>query len=271
MNLDKSLTDCEFCAVDLETTGISPFKDKIIEIGAVSFYLNRESNKKYSTLINPEIPISENAYNIHGISEKMVINAPLFKDISKSFLEFLQNKILVIQNPKFDLSFIEMECMKMGIKFPMSMSFDTVTLSKKVLTELPNHKLGTLCRYLNLDLNYHRALDDAIGCMEVFKHVINRIDPGSIMTLKELKKFQGNVDKSGIIAEVSAKSIRGVKIKKNDVLNIKYRDNAGNITERKIIVYQIYKKGGSNILYGYCHLRNDIRYFKTSRIIEISK
>lgn len=271
MKLDESLYSTVFCAIDLETTGISPFRDKIIEIGVVKFKVEDGVIEKYSTLINPTIPVTENAYNVHGIADHMLVKAPLFKDISADFLNFIKGSVLVIQNPKFDLSFIEMECMKAGIEFPNTFSFDTVTLSRKVIKDVKNHKLQTLCEYLDLNLNFHRALDDAIGCMEVFRFIINKIDENKKMSLSNLLKFQGSVDKSGIIAEIDSNNVRGRRIQSGDKVKIEYRDSSGNITERIIKVYKIYRRGNHNVIYGYCYLRNDIRYFKTSRIKKIQK
>jgi len=95
--------------LDIETTGINPLKDKIIEIGMIELE-NFKIVNEFSTLINPSIKISESAYKIHGISEKMLVDAPKFIEISDFIRDKLNNKILVgYKCQKFDLKFINYE------------------------------------------------------------------------------------------------------------------------------------------------------------------
>ncbi|MBN1501664.1 MAG: 3'-5' exoribonuclease [Spirochaetes bacterium] len=271
MEAGTSLYDITFCSLDLETTGISPFSDRIIEIGIVKFRLDTPVVEKFCSLVNPEMPISEPAFMIHGISDNDVEDAPVFHEIADDVLEFLSDCVLVIQNPRFDLAFLEMEFSRSKKTFRKYVSFDTVIMSKKTYPELRNHKLQTVAESLGVIVNFHRALDDSVACMKIFKKIIRKIDPGRKMTFLKLRNFQGGIERAGIIAELKSREINGLHIQSGDEIEIVYRDNSNNVTERKVRVEKIYRRGKNNIIFGYCFLREEERYFNISRILEIKK
>ncbi len=271
MEGETSLYDITFCALDLETTGISPFNDRIIEIGIVKFRLGNYTAEKYSTFVNPEMPISQSAFQVHGISDSDVEDAPKFSGIANEVVRFLSGCVLVIQNPRFDLAFLEMEFSRAKKTIEKYVSFDTVIMSKKTFPDLKNHKLQTVAESLGFTGNFHRALDDAEACMKIFKRIIKIIDPKSVMTFYKLRNFQGGIEKAGIIAELKSREIIGLKVQSGDEIQITYKDASDNITERKVKVEKIYKRGRNNIIFGYCYLREEDRYFNISRIVNISK
>lgn len=156
-----------FVVFDIETTGLSKFNDKITEIGAVKI----EDGKIVSTyqrLVNPEMVISEFITDLTGITNEMVANEPKIDVILPEFIDYCEDSILVAQNAEFDIGFIHVNCLDLGIDFkPIYM--DTMWLARVINTELKNHKLNTLAKTYGVKLlNHHRASDDATATAEIF-------------------------------------------------------------------------------------------------------
>ncbi|HRX15853.1 MAG TPA: exonuclease domain-containing protein [Spirochaetota bacterium] len=264
--MNSSLYDKTFCALDIETTGVNPFKDKIIEIGIVRFRIGQEQNNTYQSLIDPLIPVSEQSRLIHNISQEELEGKPLYSDIYCSIKEFIEDSILVIQNPQFDLSFIQSENRAAGLPFFSNRSFDTVSLAKKVFKGLKNHKLETVSRHLNCIRNFHRALDDAFCCMDIFLEGVKRTDPGRIFTISDLHNICGFDIQERVYKDVGSRKIRGVNISPDKEYEIIYCDRAGQTTERKILCKKIIKNGSTYFVHAFCYLREQDRFFKFSRI-----
>lgn len=262
---DFKLAASVFCAIDLETTGINPFTEKIIEIGAVKFDLNGIIDT-FECMIDPEIRIPSDSMKIHGISNDMVSGQKKINDIMKPFSEFVGDSILVIQNPSFDISFLEMEYMRYGKKFRYNTAYDTVILSRRAFPGLENYKLDTLCGHLNIDLKHHRAFSDASACMSVFLHAIKKNKDYASWYLDDLEYYAGPSFRESIIKELKTKKCRGSTIIPGREFMIDYIDSTGNETRRKISVRGIFQRGRQTIIHAYCHLRHEERFFLSSRI-----
>ena len=88
--------------LDTETTGLSSVKDKIIEIACIEIDDHIPTGNKFHVFLNPEMEISQGAYETHGITSEFLADKPKFKDIAKEFQEFVHEKKLVIHNADFD-------------------------------------------------------------------------------------------------------------------------------------------------------------------------
>ena len=153
-----------FCALDLETTGLNPKTDHIIEIGLQLFTLG-EIGETYSTLVKPAKRIPNNISLLTGIKNKDVKEAPSIEDIAEDIRSFIGEHTIVGHNIRFDLSFLASH----GLKLKNN-SFDTLDFSYMMIPNAPNHTLGGLADYLNLTQeNSHRALSDSITSMNLFK------------------------------------------------------------------------------------------------------
>jgi len=166
--------DGEFICFDFETTGLSPKKNKIIEIGAV-LVKNGEIKETFSTFVNPNTPIPAKIIEITGINDSMVSNAPAENEAIKNFIEFCGDRVLVAHNADFDMSFLIESCKRLGIERNFT-SFDTLALSKNILKDIENCKLDTVASYLRLpEFNHHRAIDDANILAHIFIQLTNRL------------------------------------------------------------------------------------------------
>jgi len=253
MNIDTKLSDVVFCALDLETTGVNPAFNRIIEIGMIRFTLDTEFSV-FNRLVNPGTGIPEQATFIHGITDEMVKDADTIDTMLDDVTEFLSDSFLVIQNPGFDLSFLDCSYRISGKSTPDLQSFDTVRMSQASFPDLTNHKLNTLCSYLKIDLKHHRALSDAYGCMEVFRSIIKKNDPLAKWRIRDLMDFHGDLVKPSItLTSVKGqKIVRGLVIGK--VAQIKYADSEGTVTVRKITPKEVIKYGKNQYVLAHCYL-----------------
>ena len=159
--------DGDFVVFDLETTGLSPEKNRIIEIGAVRVK-GGEIVDRFSTFVNPEIPIPFEIEKLTSINDAMVIGAPKIEEALPEFFKFCGDAALVGHNAAFDVSFVAHSAARLGLPFDPTV-LDTVTLAQHLLPNLNRYKLDTVAKALNVSLeNHHRAVDDAGATAEIF-------------------------------------------------------------------------------------------------------
>jgi len=149
-----------FVSIDIETTGLSPQYDSIIEVGA-SKYENGVLVDSFSSLVNPGFPIDEFITKMTGITNEMLENAPELASILPKYLDFLGNDILVGHNINFDINFIYDACESLELR-PFDNDFiDTMRIARRMYPELPNHKLDTLIDFFGFTpRQLHRGLYD---------------------------------------------------------------------------------------------------------------
>lgn len=154
------LNEQSFTILDVETTGGSPYFDRITEIGFLRVEKGEVVNT-YNSLVNPGIPIPEFITEITGITDSAVADAPSFDDIKEELAEALEGSILVAHNSGFDYGFLEAEFQRYGWGFAMD-SLCTVRLSRVLFPEHKRHNLDAIIERFNFKIkNRHRALDDA--------------------------------------------------------------------------------------------------------------
>ena len=177
-----------YVVFDLETTGFSSAKDKIIEIGAVKVE-NGEITDKYSTFVNPKIPIPFRITQLTSITDEMVMESPEIETILPQFLKFVGDAVLVAHNASFDVSFIEENCRQQGIE-PNFTSVDTVGLARVLLPTLSKFKLNVVAKALNISQeHHHRAVDDARVTAEIYVKFIQMLEERGIETLDQMNHF----------------------------------------------------------------------------------
>ena len=155
--------DDEFVAFDLETTGLNPKTDKIIEIGAVIMKQGIEI-ARFQTFVDPHQKLLKETTDLTGITDQMLQGAPSLKTVLPQFIEFVGNRVLVAHNADFDTAFIREACRKLGYEYGFTAA-DTLVLSQNLMTKLNRHKLNIVAAALSLpEFNHHRAADDSVTC-----------------------------------------------------------------------------------------------------------
>ena len=160
-----------YAIIDIETTGLSPITDKVIEI-AIYIHDGHKVINEYTTLINPERTINANITRLTGITNEMVKSSPKFWEIAKDIIILTEGKPIVAHNASFDFNFIRNEFKSLGYDYKRE-RLCTVKLSRKII---PNHKsysLGKLCKDLGIEIDgRHRAAGDALATVKLFEHLL---------------------------------------------------------------------------------------------------
>ncbi len=180
--------DGVYVVFDLETTGFSPDRNKIIEIGAVKVAHGRITDR-YSTFVNPETPIPYRIEEITSIRDDMVMDAPKIEEALPDFMKFCEGAVMVAHNADFDMSFIRKNCREQGIEREFTV-IDTVALARVLLPSLNRFKLDTVAKALNIRLDHHhRAVDDAGCTAEIFVKFLEMLTERGIETLEQVNKM----------------------------------------------------------------------------------
>lgn len=168
-----------FYAFDVETTGLNPNSDRIIEIGCVKFE-NLVPVKEFKTLVNANKFIPHSVTEINHITNFMQLTAPREKKVYQFLCEFISDvldgkSIIVAHNARFDMSFLANTLERLNYSGTLNY-LDTLEISKNLLKGLPNYKQITVASYLNIPItNAHRASDDALVCGKILAKLISRI------------------------------------------------------------------------------------------------
>lgn len=162
-----------YVVFDIETSGLSPVNDKIIEIGAVKYVDNKKVDE-FSYLINPNIKLTKIITDVTGITDEDLIGKPTIDEVLPKFLEFIKGFAVIGHNVGFDCSFINFNAKKLHLNEMDNEIIDTLFLSRINIYDIKNHKLQTLKEYLNLKFNSHRAIDDCYTCNEVYQYCKNK-------------------------------------------------------------------------------------------------
>ncbi len=165
-----------FTVFDLETTGLNPLTDSIIEIGAVKVR-DGSITDSFLTFVNPGRPIPPDVSLINGITDDMVKDAPDISEVLPAFLQFVGDDTLVAHNAYyFDMKFLQAAACELGIVINNPV-VDTLPLCRKLYPQFRNHRLGTIARELSINLdNAHRALHDAAATAGILIKCIEKLN-----------------------------------------------------------------------------------------------
>ena len=159
-----------FTVFDVETTGMSPVNDRIVQIAAVR--IDRDGTiSRWASFINPGRTIPAGVVAVHHISDEMVASAPAFARAGRDFLEFAKNSTLVAHNARFDLGFLQESLSRTGLPLWKGKTLDTLRLIKTTHPHLPSYKLQSLRAIFQLDsddsMQAHRADADVEWTIQI--------------------------------------------------------------------------------------------------------
>jgi DNA polymerase III subunit epsilon len=167
---------------DIETTGLNPEKDRIIEIAAY----NPQYNESFTQFVNPERSIPSESVAITGITDSMVASAPTFEVVGQQFIEFCGPGAVLIahNNDQFDKLFITTESSRTNLQLPPWEYVDTLKWSRKYRKDLPSHSLQFLREVYGYKIGRaHRALDDSMALHHIFSIMIDDLSIETVLKL----------------------------------------------------------------------------------------
>jgi len=186
-NKDQGFDD-DFVVFDIETTGFSPIKNRIIEIGAVKVEKG-EITDRFSAFVNPQVPIPFEIEKLTGINDNMVMNAELIDAVLPQFLEFSAGCVMVAHNANFDMSFIIENAARLGYGTEYTY-VDTVPIARILLPGQAKHTLDAVAKGLGVSLeNHHRAVDDAEATAKIFVKMLPMLREMNVENLTQLNEM----------------------------------------------------------------------------------
>ena len=160
-----------FVVLDLETTGLDPEYDEILEIGAIKI-VNGEVVDTYNSLVKPPYEIDEFITELTGISNEMVQDAPSVEEILPSLMNFISDNIIVGHNVNFDINFIYDNLLNCGMDAIKNDYIDTLRISRRLFPDFKHHRLKDMANHYNISLDgSHRALQDVFITFKLFNHL----------------------------------------------------------------------------------------------------
>lgn len=185
---------------DTETTGLDPQNgDRIVEIGAVELNNHMPTGQVYHQYINPECPMPQSAFEIHGLGDDFLKDKPVFSVIAQDFLHFIGDANIVAHNAEFDMRFINTELKRAGFDpISASRSVDTLAIARKRFPGAQN-SLDALCRRFGIDNSArekHGALLDSEILAEVYLELLGGRQPDFSLNAGVTQKQDAQIQES---------------------------------------------------------------------------
>ena len=275
---DIELNKATYVVFDFETTGLSARYEKIIEFGAVKIEKGSVVSR-LDILINPEVEITPKISKITNITNAMVKDAPTIKEAMPKILEYIGDSILVTHNASFDIAFLNEALINLGQEEIKNGVVDTLALSQYTFPESRSHRLGALCRHLEVDYDEesaHRADYDAFVLSEVWQALLVQLTKNNIH-LKHSELANLELKKEGIIHLRSkhvialAKNLEGLK----DLYRLVSISNIDYLAKVPLIPRRVLEQYRKNLFIASACFNGEVfetaRYYNHERLKEVCK
>ena len=166
-----------YVCLDLETTGLDPKKNKIIEIGAIKVSDGKIVGQM-ETFVNPGVKLEERIVELTGIRDEQLVNAPEIREVLPELLHFIGEDILLGHSILFDYSFVKKAAVNQKLSFEKK-GIDTLKIARKFLPDLESRSLGFLCNHFGIEHSAHRALTDAKATALLYDKLIELFYEGN--------------------------------------------------------------------------------------------
>ena len=268
--LDLPLDTIPLAFLDFETTGLSPHRgDRVCEV-ALQRVVGGVVKTSFTTLVDPQRPLSAQSVAINQISAEQLANAPTFSAIAGSLRAALADTVIVAHNAPFDLEFLHTELALAGQLPLLAPAIDTLVIARRLFPKRPSHSLAALATALGSPPPSHRAMDDVLALRVVFDDMATHLATLGITKLGDLLRYTRGLrpgDPEPIAPTTIIEALRDGKL-----LKIVYTSRSLPApTERLIRPIEITSENGLLFLRAYCYLREDLRAFVIAKmsVIEI--
>ncbi|HDZ76556.1 MAG TPA: WYL domain-containing protein [Candidatus Omnitrophica bacterium] len=270
--MHMELSDLEYVIFDVETTGLAPEAgDRIVEIAAVKVAGNNIIGQ-FHCLVNSKVPISQGAFAVNGITDKMLKSALEPENVIPKFMDFIEDNMLFAYNAKFDIGFLGQELRLLKQSLPKELLVvDILAMARALLPNLGRYSLSFVAKHFAIkETQQHRALADAQMSLEVLKILFGILNKQGVNEFSYVKtafcidREVVNRAIGGRIAEIQEAMNVGARLK------IRYFSVLrGEVTERDVTPREIMKEGKYDYLVGYCHLKQKERIFRIDGILKL--
>lgn len=260
-----------FTVVDVETTGLFPYSgDKICEIAALKVEPDG-STSRFESLVDPERPLSPEAFSVNGITPEMVKGQPKVDEVLPDFMDFIKGSVLVAYNAAFDLGFLECALGEEKKALGDFQSIDALRLARRLFPGLKRYNLLNVAQTLHIYPTVeHRAMADVLTTWEVFEAELEALRQQGIETIESIahrilvsKRLRGMEQPRTVAALIRT------AIKTGGAVCIKYQSIWDErVTQRTITPISIHSGYESPYVVAYCHLRRERRTFHLNGILE---
>jgi DNA polymerase-3 subunit epsilon len=265
MMLDLPINAVPLAFLDFETTGLFPQRgDRVCEV-AVQRVVGDTVALTYSTLVNPQRPLSARSFAINRIGAELLAAAPTFAEVAEPLRAALAGAAIVAHNAPFDLEFLHAELAQAGFSPMNPLAIDTLALARQLYPRRPSHSLAALTGALGLSTPTHRALDDVLALRAVFADMQERLAEQNVTSLGALLRYTRGFAPDAPeppIPEPLASALRDGRL-----LRIVYRSRtSAEPIERVVRPIEVISQRGVVFLRAYCYLREDLRVFLVEKI-----
>lgn len=252
--------------LDLEMTGLSPEGDRVCEIAVVQGAAGKV-HREFQTLVHPGVPMSTGARSCTGITDAMLIGAPIFAEIAGDVVSALKGAIVVAHNVDFDLGFLHRELDGTPVVLPPPVTLDTLSMARRLFAFKRNGLLD-VCRELSIPISTaHRALSDARATFDLFARMVEILDPAGQVTVRELSDLVGALAPNSPLRLQQQQILRDAWRERRSVW-LEYQSTSDPISGRLVREVDIWFLRLPK-LQGWCHLRQAERVFRLDRIREV--
>jgi DNA polymerase III epsilon subunit family exonuclease len=261
--LDLPARGAPIAVIDLEMTGLKPDGDRVCEIAVVRGTAGR-IEREFQTLIKPGVLMSDGARRCTGITDTMLVGAPVFGEIAGDVATALVGTVVVAHNVDFDLGFLHREFDGTPVVLPPPVTLDTLLMARRLFAFKKNGLLDA-CAELGVKLDrMHRALSDARACFALFQRMLEVLDPGSRFTVRDLSDLVGALAPNSALRLRQQQILRDAFRERRSVI-VDYQSTSepnGGIVRRELDVWFLRLPK----IQAYCHLRQDERVFRLERV-----
>lgn len=228
-----------YIALDLETTGLNPSRDRILEIGAVKV-IDGQVAATYETLVDPGVPLSPRIEGLTGITQEMALGGRATGEAVTELVAFCEDFPLLGHNILFDYSFVKRNAVNLNLSFEKE-GIDTLKIARALFPEMEHRNLGCLCTYYQIDQGKaHRAANDAFAAMELYRRMAEEF-PDSSPELFDPKPLVFKVRKQGPITPAQKGYLNDLvkyhKISLDACIDTLTRNEASRIIDKIILEY----------------------------------
>lgn len=232
----------DFTALDIETTGLDPKTDKIIEVAAVRVR-NGQITAEYQSLVSPGRRLEERITELTGITDDMLRDAPMPEQVISQLLTFIGNDILLGHSVMFDYSFVKRAAVDQGkvcgenYDFERMQGLDTLKMARKYLPQLKSRSLPYLCSYYGIAQKAHRAMEDAKATAELYQRLMEEFREAEEEPFALVYRVKRQSPASKAQKERLYKLADKHKLTLNEDIDRLTRNEASRLTDKIILKY----------------------------------